>query len=275
MENAQKKLALYEYEQILLGNQINFKVSFERTGSTENKKKIVSFIWRYAIEDILKWTPEQALELLNTKLIKSLHLHKAMEEIEIRIEEKRKYNIREVLNVVYPDKISYSFTDEAISEFKRLNDLDEYETDTSTKRFQSNYFTGSDGQKRAAIIFKYALNLSFGDKSVYEQYCFFADTSEAKKWMKNNKISGIMSSYYPEPIACLHASLPIEQQNEVYYLNEYFKNNTRMTELNNLMSKVLLAEKLQKIQKQQNKKEEVFINAIDLSSGFTDTDIQN
>lgn len=249
-----KGIILYEYEQILVGNAKDFKVSFNTAGSTEIKKKIVAVVWRYAIEKILKWTPLEALELLNIDIIKSLKLNVAMRHIDLKVDAKSNYSLRQLLNVVYPNEISYNFEDEAISEFKRINQLDEYSEVAPRRGFNTGFFAGADGRKRASIILRYAINMYFGDKPVYDCYKFFAKGSDGRKFMRQNKISGILTACNVEPLVCMHNALPPERQNEVFYINEYLKNLDDFEELNRLMTKIVLTNRTQAIQKQKDER---------------------
>lgn len=215
---------LYEYDQMLLGKAKNFKISFQGSPNSEQNKRELQIVWRYAFEKLLGWTPAQAIELVNNELVVSLMLDVTLSKAGIRFNPKKDFDFRAVLQYVYPERVKYSIEQDAISEFERVNALGKWEGTVTERRFPKGFFNGFDGDIRSSAILLYAISLYLSDKDVFELYRFFATTPEAMKWLKKLGIKTLTTSYRPTPMACLHSALPADKKDSVYLLNEFIIN---------------------------------------------------
>ena len=121
---------LYEYDQMLLGKAKNFKISFQGSPNSEQNKRELQIVWRYAFEKLLGWTPAQAIELVNNELVVSLMLDITLNKAGIRFNPKKDFDFRAVLQYVYPERVKYSIEQDAISEFEsnfEKSKMQEYE----------------------------------------------------------------------------------------------------------------------------------------------------
>ena len=69
-----ERLNIYEYEEVLTGKKQNFICSFK--GSRKDNEVEVGNIWRYAITQLLKWTPVEADKYLTMDIVNMLCLDK-------------------------------------------------------------------------------------------------------------------------------------------------------------------------------------------------------
>lgn len=231
---------IYDYEQVLLGVESSFKVAFKKDDSLIANQKAAAVMWKYAIEVLLKWTPEQAIERFNYELISKLKLDVVSRNIGVEFSKKKAINITKVLQYAYPH-INYDPEAEAIDYFKRINGLDEFEhADTSNvTRFPNAYFNAKsgDGAIKAAAVINYAISVYMNDKNVYELYNFFAKASKSDKWMRDKGMAMILQQYSKKPLGCLHNALPSRKRNDIFYLNECLRYEPAFKELRSLIEK--------------------------------------
>lgn len=217
-----KKTILYEYEEILLGkNGKDFKTIFN--GSLEERRKVAGVIWRYAISNLLRWTPEQAETSLTKEIIESLCLDKTYSKMEIEYGVRKFFDIRSVLRYAFPEKIKFDVEKHAIEEYKRVMKLDEWKYDNTKYRFHKGFFRGPDGAIRSQVILSYAIAVYFDDVSNYALYRFFGDEKEANQWLEDHRLGGNVIPGFKTSLELLHYSLPQERGNKFYYLNEYIR----------------------------------------------------
>ena len=213
-------VALYEYENILIGKASAFRVAFRDT-DIEKRRKTAGEIWRYAISDVLGWTPDMALLYLNQDLIKQIKLDLTYPKIDYSYSKKKFFDLRFILQYAYPGIIKYNLEEDAKAEFERVNRLGAFENYEKGQKFQKHFFSGLDGVKRAAVILNYAISLYLDDLTTQELYKFFQNTPKATSWLRKHKIDLVVKKLYPTPLDYLHNSLPSCEENNIYYINEY------------------------------------------------------
>lgn len=221
-----ESLILFEYEDVLMGKRRNFDVSF--SGTLEERRKAAGVIWRYAIEKLLRWNPEQALIYLNQDLIKKLKLNLTYPKIDYKYSTSKFFDLRFILQYAFPERIKYDLEEDARSEYERVAKLGAWENDKESYKFHKNYFSGTDGIKRAAVVLMYAISLDMGnlsDLDIYELYHFFANKRKATLWLTKMEIESNVKSLYATPLEYLHYSLPKEVSNTIFFINEYFREN--------------------------------------------------
>ena len=212
---------IYEYEQLLVGNVLDrdFK---KLIGSSGLKQElVVGIIWRFAITELLGWTPEEAHANLNKTIVQSLKLNATYDNMQYgnALAEVNNYDF--VLQYAFPEKIKYNFTKATLMEYKRFAKEEQYSHDKKKSRKPKSFFVGAIGEKRARICFNYAVNRYLGHMTVPQKYDFFANTSKAKKWMKQHSLDSILILHYPDPLTCFHflgyLKYPFENAELYYY----------------------------------------------------------
>ena len=213
-----EKLVIFEYEQVLLKRKLNFKISFN--GDLGYRKRAVGAIWRYAVTNLLHWTPQEAEVYMTQEIVLMLHLEKTLNPLGIPASDlKYIYNFRAFLQYAFPDQIKYDDRQEVIDLYKRSAKLEEWENDPNSHQIKKKFFLGIEGQYRAKIVLDYLLKQYFSDSTVDELYEWFANTKKAKKWLKSKKVDQPISSTY-SPLDFLHDSLSIGKKDEFLYYNQ-------------------------------------------------------
>ena len=219
------ELNIYEYENILMKKTKSFKCSFE--GSFQENCIEVGVIWRYAITRLLKWTPQQALKYLSADIVNMLRLDKTFPAINYNPKKDFAQDYRFVLQYAFPGEISFSKTDEAISEYEHIAKIGKWANDKEDYRCPKNFFRDNEGISRASILLNYVISLYLGDMSTDDLYDFFADTKSAKKWLKEKQLTIPLTVIYTNPLEYLHYSLPADLKDDLlfyaHYLNDYFQ----------------------------------------------------
>lgn len=220
---------IYDYEQILTGQMLtglkmngkhkNFTKDPLFEGSTEAKRKAGGLIWRYAIEHILHWTPEQALDSLNRKIVKALKLDKVLALMEIEYGNTFYLDYREVLSYAFPEKIHYDVAEEAKLEYKKVMKLDEYSNSKRKYKFHKGFFYGENGPERARAVFNYALERYIADLDDQELYKFFG-SEEALNWCNGYRLGSHDIPGYKDPLQLLHYCLSSGDADDLLYANE-------------------------------------------------------
>ncbi len=211
-------VVLYEYEEILMGLKKNFTCTFKQ-GDAINKQE-AGIIWQYAITNLLKWTPQEALVNLNDDVIKKLRLDKTYSYIGY-FPKKNFYNgWAYILQFAFPDQIVYSFRDETIDEYQKMAKLGRWANDQNEYRYAKSFFLGADGIARAKIILNYAISLYLSDKTIKELYEFFGNIKKSKKWITGKALGPCIKMIYNTPLEYFHNSLPDEKKNVFYYQAE-------------------------------------------------------
>ena len=76
--NSDLSSVVYEYEQILLGKNKAFVNSFDNDLPNE---KVIAYLWQYVIEELLHWTPQQAVSYMTMETVHQLHLQNTIKKI--------------------------------------------------------------------------------------------------------------------------------------------------------------------------------------------------
>lgn len=212
---------VYEYEELLLGNRKTFGGSLSQ--DTVSAEHAVQVLFKYVIEDILHWSPDDAAAYLTWHLIKQLKLDVLVKHLEYPQGLSKQKDIDYLIHVVYPKQFKYDTKEQCISEYKKVL--------AGGYSFRKNYFTNEMGIRHAGIILTYIISMQ-GFTSVDEIYEFFADKASALKFLSKHKIANNAKILYESPLEYLHYSLPDSQRSEFLYhfylFNNQYKVATKM-----------------------------------------------
>lgn len=211
------KTNIFEYEELLMGQRTRFEASFK--GSPSENRKEVGHIWRYAIEELLGWTPEEALKNLDSDMVEALMLHLTFAGLDY--EPKKTYisDYRFILQYAFPESIKYDFVAETISEYEHVAKLGIWQNDDSKYKYAKNFFSDNNGTSRANILLRHVVNLYLGDLSLKEKYIFFAeDYGKAERWIKKKCLGApLITEMYSSPLEYFHRALPQSERSELLY----------------------------------------------------------
>lgn len=219
----EKKDILYEYEEILLGTKPAFTMSFR--GTARRQREVFTILWRYAIEDIMGYKPEEAGGVLNHSIIKSLLLDRTFKYVDIIYNGSGYFNWNRPLSIVYPNIYHYSVYEEVESEYQKLLRIGPYKHAAEPYALPKGFFSGGEGFVRAKIIVQLAIRYFKNDCDPEQLYEFFGCQNEAKKWLIRVKIWNYVRQYFQNSaLDCLHTSLPPDERSRVMYMNQVAKN---------------------------------------------------
>ncbi|MBP3784572.1 MAG: hypothetical protein J6I68_15105 [Butyrivibrio sp.] len=206
---------IFEYEELLMGQRTRFEASFKGTPA-ENKKE-VGHIWRYAIEELLGWTAEEALKNLDSNIVKALMLNTTFAGL--GYEPKKTYisDYRFILQYAFPESIKYDFVAETIAEYEHVAGLGMWQNDPEKYKYAKNFFSDENGISRGNILLRHIVNLYLGDMSLKEKYMFFSqDSAKAKKWIRNHYLDAPLKTY-SSPLDYFHNALPPGERSDLLY----------------------------------------------------------
>lgn len=206
---------LQDYEDILLGNRVDFPKRYFQYSQTSNQNMALSVI-KYAIETHLKWTPEQAKTGLTYEVIKAMKLDTLMHHIDFPCELSPKRDYFYVVHLIYPQRVPFNLTSQVLDVYKRVLD--------GKIRMPKAYCDGSVGSFRACICMQYVLSYCMPFHSVKEMYEHFG-SMDGIRTLKKYNLFKVYREQFTYPLAYLHASLPDSQKNDflfAYYSFRYF-----------------------------------------------------
>lgn len=249
-------LNIYEYEQILLGKETRFKLSF---GTTKVKKSLspdvigpedpdeykddavthtvmteaakdrtLGIIWRYALTKMLGWDANTARTQLTDSVAQLLRLDMTLEKNNITNSSAYQTSFAKILAAAYPNELKQSEQSYALDVYKHKARLEKYKNEKSDYNYPKKYFTGAIGQKRAGWMLMYAIGLYCEAEMTDEElYKFFGNKSRASRWLRRRCLDKVQMTVYPTPLDYFHYSLPPARRNEVLYqalrISEYVK----------------------------------------------------
>ena len=200
-----------EYEEVLIGNQETVPKKYFVYDGVANERLALS-VFRYAIEYLMGWTPEEALNLFNVQFIKLLHLDQFVKYIRLPSDvtiEDTEY----IIHLLYPKKIPYDIAKYAIRVYENVLQ--------DKQRYPKDYMYGYIGLIRARICLRHALNQGGLYNSIEELYAFFG-SRKCIKFLKDKKLYQLYTSFFDTPIEYLHASLPESKRNDFLFHNYLF-----------------------------------------------------
>lgn len=217
----ERKAIIQDYERVLLGQRKTF--SCGKVALESERKEIVGIIWGYAITNLLKWTPEDAMAYINPDIVRALKLDTALKIINVPYTGKQDFDYEYVLSLSFPDKIKYDAKAHCINEYEKILKIGKYSSSKEVHQFSKKFFDDAEGLSRAAIVLNYAVSRYLGLKTMAELYEFFNDEKQAMRFLRKYKIADNARLIYSNPLDYFHNSMGEKRDNFLYY-NQLFKN---------------------------------------------------
>lgn len=206
---------LYEYEMILLNKKTTFSSFFFSENAERNEKKAL-YVFRFAIENYLRWTPEQTKSCINYAIIDELKLNSLLKYIRFPPELDERDNMFVLVGKIYPNVVQLNPKEITLKVYKRVLEKDLY-------KFPKEYLSGDQkGRNRAIVCFQYMLSQFTNFKNTKEMYCYFS-TANGPKLLKKYRLNVACVSLFVYPIDFLHSALPKNQKDEFWYRYYKFK----------------------------------------------------
>ncbi len=174
---------IFEYERILLGQQEKFWATFQNEiGGIANKREF-GVIWRYAISELLGWTPQEAVKYLNSDVVKAMKLNTTFYAINFSTKHRFIGDYKMAIQLAFPEEKIYDFKAETIAEYKKVAKKDEWANDPSPNRYNKKFFLDFEGFDRAQIIMNWLIKRYCSDMTPIELYEMFSDEEKAHNFM--------------------------------------------------------------------------------------------
>ncbi|WP_035296677.1 hypothetical protein [Brevibacillus thermoruber] len=177
------------YKRILNGEQKRFSpYEFE---DAQYRKQKVQLVLRYAIEQVKKWTPEQARKELSIKDVKELKLHLVREYIDPPIEAKPE-------DVYYMVEFAYPYLPRMPEKQKVLWVYQEVLAGVR-RHFPPLYFQSVKGEERAKICFDFMCRELMKLQDLRQLPRIFGKTEQAYSLLRKYKLKILVDSLYFSP----------------------------------------------------------------------------
>lgn len=225
------KNIIIEYEKLLKKEQgVNISASYF-CYTKDNNHKLALNLFRYVIEDILKWTPCDVDKKLDIKIIKDLHLLLPYKYLIFPEELNKRKDCNYVAHLLYPEVVPYNIRTVVLNSYKKI--LDE-----ENGKLSKNFFLGTEGELRACICLQFILQEYLLFSSIEEIYYFFS-TPNAMRSLRQYRLSGICNDLFESPLEFVHCALPAAQKNELYYHFYKFEAALREKKLKTKVKRIL------------------------------------
>ena len=218
---------LLSYQNYLLGETERFRfvpVKMTKEQTSEKALRIVKWV----IEELLEWTPQQAMDHFGDKEVNAYKLKGIIKKIIIP-EEMGHSNYQYILSLIFPDKIKYNPSEGIIKMWDEI-------LSGERKRFQYNIFNDEEGKKRACILLNEFNNRYLPVSGIEELYREYSNSAKINKLFGDAKIYNVLSNLHTYPIGLLHEMIkylyPGQEDDYLYaiYLYRSIENNISITQ---------------------------------------------
>ncbi len=179
---------VYEYERILMGRQQKFWVAFKGEIGGRSNQKEFGAIWRYALETILGWSPQEAVKYLDSDKVKQMKLDTTLYAIDYNSQKHFIGDFKKAIQYAFPEVKIYDFQTETLDEYKKVAKKDEWKNDSEPYRFHKKFFSDSEGLDRARYILRWVIQNYYSDESAEDLYRLFYDPDWARKFIAQNHL---------------------------------------------------------------------------------------
>lgn len=205
---------IYEYEQALLGKKKNIDGDVFRYSSYGNELLALD-VFKYAIENIMHWTPDEAYNGLNGKVIDLLRLRHLVKFVSFPPEFDPDKDFYYIVSKIYPDKIKINIKKRTLIMYQQI-------LSGKIKKFPKRFVEGRDGEMRAIFCLKYAIRNYGTFESTEDLYRAFSD-SAGIEFLKKVKLYLPCTTLFDYPIDFLHATFSKDEQAYNQFIYSMYK----------------------------------------------------
>lgn len=223
--------AIRRYEESRLGRAQFYLKSTQSKSSanaytdkeTEAKKKKLSnnekerdalSLTRYIVEEVLGWTPEEAMAHITADIGRRLGMDSLLRYVDSPMEVKLSEDYRWLIHKAYPLQTRY---DEQEPLFKLYHKI----MNGEIKRFPRNFFIGKDGRKKASVLFRDYISRNIPAGSISELYRIFSNSADGWNILRDAHLYHETAPYYSSPLEFLHDALDREADKLLYSFYQY------------------------------------------------------
>lgn len=226
-----KELALKNYEDFLIGKgdftlkgPINIetesdvshvadrKIQREQTIKKAKENDALEIV-KYAIEGILGWEPQTAMDYLDENIFKQLSLDKVISYIEYPKDLNKSKDYTWMIHKAFPNETIYDQSDNALKLYARVQSGE-------LKRFPKRTFTGVNGTEKLRILLNYFIDHNIAKTDNESLYKLFADNAKIHVMLHDAQLYYAYKDKYDSPLEYLHDSLG---ENGDDFLYKYYR----------------------------------------------------
>ena len=208
------EIILYDYELSLINDcKLGTTDFYDKSIKYSNQNKALMCI-RYAIEDILKWSVDDAIRHFDKYMIKAMKLDDVINYIQWP-DEIIKGDPKYILSLLYPDKVKINMQ-------KKTEELLQKILNSNHKQFPREFFVGTNGFYRYCACLKYLINNYKWFSTAEEVYSYFT-SYEGDNFLEKYKLKTPGIQLDINILDCLHFLMKGIENNDLYYSYYRFK----------------------------------------------------
>ena len=185
------------------------------------KQKEALAIVRYAVTELLEWTPQDAMDSMNEEIMEQLRLDKIITYIRYPKDLSKKKDFNWMIHLAFPNETRYDVGEQVLKLYQRVKSGE-------LKRFPKRVFEGDNGAQKLAILLKDFISKNLVAKSVAELYEIFGDSAKGNVLMHDAKLFYAYHELYDTPLEYLHESLGSSRDEFLY---SYYQYMSALTEI--------------------------------------------
>ena len=211
------KNLLYEYQLLLLGRIPAIQPDLF-DGESKQKERAALEIVRYAVEKLLRWTPQEMAAKFNGEVIERMKLTKIVSYINFPPEADKKRDYFVYAHKLYPTIVPMDLYTLTILTYNNVHER-------HLVKFPKGFFDDNLGRTRALLCMNYALVRDGKFHSKQEMYKTFAE-SAGVQFIQAHRLDLARRLSWEHPLDFMHESLSKHDRDEVWY--HYYKLKLKM-----------------------------------------------
>lgn len=209
---------LYEYQLLLLGRIPSIQPDLF-DGEARQKEKAALDIIRYAVENLLRWTPKEMAAKFNEDVIQKMKLSKVVSYVSFPPEADKKRDYFVYAHKLYPDIVTMDLYTLTILTYHNVHEK-------HLVKFPKGFFDDNLGRTRALMCMNYALSRDGRFQSKQELYRMFTETS-GMQFIQKHRLDLARRLSWENAIDFVHEALSRNDRDEMWYHYYKFKMKCR------------------------------------------------
>lgn len=203
---------LYEYQLLLLGKIPSIQPDLF-DGEARQKEKAALDIVRYAVENLLRWSPKEMAAKFNAEVIARMKLNKIVSYIIFPPEADKSRDYFVYAHKLYPTQITMDLYTLTILTYNKVHQK-------HLVKFPKGFFDDNLGRTRALLCMNHALSRDGNFTTKRELYKAFTETTGAQ-FIQRHRLDLARRLSWEYPIDYVHEALAKNDRDETWY--HYYK----------------------------------------------------
>lgn len=182
--------------------------------SDGEKERDALSLTRYIVENVLGWTPEEAMVHITTDIGRRLGMNELFKYVDSPMEVRLSEDYRWLIHRAYPTQTRYDTQEPLFNLYHKI-------IAGEIKRFPRNFFMGKDGREKASALFRDYISRNIPAKSIGELYRIFSNNADGWNILRNAHLYHETAPYYSSPLEFLHDTLGPEADRFFYSYYQY------------------------------------------------------